>query len=118
MLRVRSAVGRSYAEEMQSRHAHMYAGTHALTNAHVPCAPRLHSARQQAPSLSSGENHSRQVVSPRFASSETLRKRIESDLKMLSLSDDEDSSGGSTPRELLRDFKSIHSESPNNGLLC
>ena len=72
----------------------------------------------QGPSLSSGEGDSHRVVSPRFASSETLRKRIESDLRMLSLSDNESSSGGSTPREHAREFRSIQSETPNNGLLC
>jgi len=52
------------------------------------------------------------VGSVEIATGESLRRRIETDLRMLSLSD-EDSSGGSSPREHSRDSKGA-----NNGLLC
>ena len=50
------------------------------------------------------------VGSLEVVTSETLRKRIESDLRMLSISDDENSSSGSSPRDRRRDY--------NDGLLC
>jgi len=62
-----------------------------------------------------GDGTSRPIMSPRrvgIPTNESLRRRIETDLKMLSLSGD-DSSGGSSPREHGR-----RSRFTNNGLLC
>lgn len=62
-----------------------------------------------------GDGTSGPIMSPRrvgIPTNESLRRRIETDLKMLSLSGD-DSSGGSSPREHER-----CSRFTNNGLLC
>ena len=62
-----------------------------------------------------GDGTSGPIMSPRrvgIPTNESLRRRIETDLKMLSLSGD-DSSGGSSPREHGR-----RSRFTNNGLLC
>jgi len=62
-----------------------------------------------------GDGTSGPIMSPRrvgIPTNESLRRRIETDLKMLSLSGD-DSSGGSSPRENER-----CSRFTNNGLLC
>jgi hypothetical protein len=55
----------------------------------------------------------RPTSAPRVLPGISLRTRIENELKMLSFSDDEQSSGGSSPREHNANHKSA-----NDGLLC
>jgi hypothetical protein len=106
--------------------------TRTYMHTHPCLCPPLHSAQRfqelplyparrfQDSAFSSPQINSHRVVSPRFTSSETLRRRIELDLQMLSMSDD-DSSGASTPRDArMPSNPSNQSDlsSPNNGLLC